>query len=145
MPAAISLTSLTPGVVDPTSTLVIKGTVTNTGLTPIENGAIRLLVHHSPLATRGLVAQWSNGGIDDAPPGFLAWFDVPERKTQDITVVFGHWAALGLKLRENLCALDSGCVWGNQLSALRLSADPMQRQLTQVDCAAPAPSAMVEE
>jgi bis(5'-nucleosyl)-tetraphosphatase (symmetrical) len=87
----------------------------------------------------------ANGGIDNAPAGYLAWFDVPERKTQDVTVVFGHWAALGLKLRDNLCALDSGCVWGNQLSAVRLSTDPVQRQLTQVGCGAPEPSAMVEE
>jgi len=87
----------------------------------------------------------ANGGTENAPAGYLPWFDVPERKTQDVTMVFGHWAALGLKLRENLCALDSGCVWGNQLSAVRLSADPAQRQLTQVNCGAPEPSAMTED
>ena len=63
--AGISLTSLAPAVMTPTDTLVIKGTVTNTGETPIQNGVIRLLVHHSPLSTRTLVAQWSNGAIDD--------------------------------------------------------------------------------
>jgi hypothetical protein len=63
--AGISLTSLAPAVMTPADTLVIKGTVTNTGETPIQNGVIRLLVHHSPLSTRTLVAQWSNGAIDD--------------------------------------------------------------------------------
>ncbi|MBW5803229.1 symmetrical bis(5'-nucleosyl)-tetraphosphatase [Burkholderia sp. COPS] len=78
----------------------------------------------------------ANGGPDSAPPGYLPWFDVPGRRTEDVTVVFGHWAALGLMLRENVVALDSGCVWGNQLSAVRLAADPAQRTVTQVQCEA---------
>ncbi|WP_201319880.1 symmetrical bis(5'-nucleosyl)-tetraphosphatase [Burkholderia sp. E168m30] len=78
----------------------------------------------------------ANGGPDSAPPGYLPWFDVPGRRTEDVTVVFGHWAALGLMLRDNLVALDSGCVWGNQLSAVRLAADPAQRTVTQVQCEA---------
>ncbi len=51
-----------------------------------------------------------------------------------MTVVFGHWAALGLMLRDNLVALDSGCVWGNRLSAVELSDDPAARRVTQVAC-----------
>ena len=78
----------------------------------------------------------ANGGPDSAPPGYLPWFDVPGRRTEDVTVVFGHWAALGLMVRENVVALDSGCVWGNQLSAVRLTADPAQRTVTQVQCEA---------
>lgn len=77
----------------------------------------------------------ANGGPDSAPDGYLPWFDAPERRTQDVTVIFGHWAALGLMLRDNLIGLDSGCVWGNYLSAVRLVADPAQRAITQVDCA----------
>ncbi|HDR8973923.1 symmetrical bis(5'-nucleosyl)-tetraphosphatase [Burkholderia vietnamiensis] len=76
----------------------------------------------------------ANGGPDSAPPGYLPWFDAPARRTENVTVVFGHWAALGLMLRDNLVALDSGCVWGNQLSAVRLTADPAQRTVTQVQC-----------
>lgn len=78
----------------------------------------------------------ANGGPDSAPLGYLPWFDVPGRRTEDVTVVFGHWAALGLMLRDNVVALDSGCVWGNQLSAVRLTADPAQRTVTQVQCEA---------
>ncbi len=62
---AIVLSSLTPSVVTPTSTLTIKGTVTNTGRTTVQNGIVRLDVHHSPLVSRALVADWGAGGIDD--------------------------------------------------------------------------------
>ncbi|KVM68218.1 bis(5'-nucleosyl)-tetraphosphatase (symmetrical) [Burkholderia ubonensis] len=78
----------------------------------------------------------TSGGPASAPPGYLPWFDVPGRRTEDVTVVFGHWAALGLMLRDNVIALDSGCVWGNQLSAVRLTADPAERTVTQVQCEA---------
>lgn len=77
----------------------------------------------------------SSGGPNSAPSGYIPWFDVPARKTAGITVVFGHWAALGLIMRDNLVGLDSGCVWGNQLSAVRLTHDPATRTVTQVDCA----------
>lgn len=76
----------------------------------------------------------SSGGLDSAPAGTMPWFDVPGRKTENITVVFGHWAALGLTLRKNLIGLDSGCVWGERLSAVQLESDPWQRVLTQVPC-----------
>ena len=76
----------------------------------------------------------ANGGPDAAPPGYAPWFDTPERRTSDVTVVFGHWAALGLMLRDNLIALDSGCVWGNRLSAVKLAANPSERTVVQVEC-----------
>lgn len=69
-------------------------------------------------------------GLDSAPPGYLPWFEVPQRCSADVTVVFGHWSALGLMLRPKLVALDSGCVWGGQLSAVRLH----DRALLQVEC-----------
>jgi len=75
-----------------------------------------------------------NGPPDTAPPGFLPWFDVPQRKTAGTIVVFGHWAALGLLLRDNLCGLDTGCVWGRQLTALQIEIDPSARRKTQVSC-----------
>ena len=69
-------------------------------------------------------------GPDKPPPGYMPWFDVPERLTQEIPIVFGHWSTLGLILRPNIIGLDTGCVWGGKLSALRLS----DRKLVQVDC-----------
>jgi bis(5'-nucleosyl)-tetraphosphatase (symmetrical) len=45
-------------------------------------------------------------------------------------VVFGHWSTLGLMLRPNLISLDTGCLWGGQLSAISLD----DRTVIQVDC-----------
>jgi bis(5'-nucleosyl)-tetraphosphatase (symmetrical) len=71
------------------------------------------------------------GTPDAAPSGFLPWFEVPGRKSaDDATVVFGHWAAMGLRIKENVLAIDSGCVYGRQLTATRLE----DRQLFQVSC-----------
>ena len=69
---------------------------------------------------------------DKGPEGssLLPWFDVPGRRTADVTVVFGHWSALGLVLRPNLVGLDSGCVWGGKLTAVCLD----DRTSLQVDC-----------
>ena len=69
-------------------------------------------------------------GAAAAAQGYLPWFDLPARRSTDVTVVFGHWSARGLILRANLIGLDSGCVWGGQLSAVRLS----DRALFQVPC-----------
>lgn len=55
-----------------------------------------------------------------APVGYMPWFDVPGRRSADVTVAFGHWSTLGLLNRPNVLALDTGCVWGGSLSALRL-------------------------
>lgn len=69
-------------------------------------------------------------GPEKPPAGYMPWFDVPERLTQETPIVFGHWSTLGLILRPNIIGLDTGCVWGGKLSALRLS----DRKLLQVDC-----------
>ena len=65
-----------------------------------------------------------------APPGTFAWFDHPERMTKDVPIVFGHWSTQGLLIRRDVIGLDSGCVWGGKLSALRLS----DRAIFQIDC-----------
>jgi bis(5'-nucleosyl)-tetraphosphatase (symmetrical) len=64
----------------------------------------------------------------------MPWYEVPGRRTQDVTVVFGHWAALGLMIRDDVICLDSGCVWGNKLSAMLLEEDPAKRVVVQVSC-----------
>ncbi len=58
-----------------------------------------------------------------APAGLVPWFDAPGRASDGARVVCGHWAALGLVVRPDLVALDSGCVWGRDLTALRLEDD----------------------
>jgi bis(5'-nucleosyl)-tetraphosphatase (symmetrical) len=54
------------------------------------------------------------------PPGYLPWFDVPGRASAELSIVFGHWAALGLHRQPGIYAMDGGCVWGGTLAALRL-------------------------
>ena len=51
---------------------------------------------------------------------WLPWFEVQSRRTQDVRVVFGHWSALGLVLRDDVVGLDTGCVWGGALTAFDL-------------------------
>ncbi len=55
-----------------------------------------------------------------APSGYLPWFAVPGRASAGTRIAFGHWAALGWTARENVWGLDTGCVWGRSLSALRI-------------------------
>lgn len=68
-----------------------------------------------------------------APTGFMPWFEVPGRRTAGITVAFGHWSTLKQPARSDVWALDSGCVWGGCLSAMRLSPDGLHERL-QVPC-----------
>lgn len=60
------------------------------------------------------------GEPEKAPPGFVPWFDVAGRRSTDHTIIFGHWSALGVVQRNKVIGLDSGCVWGRQLTAIRL-------------------------
>ncbi len=69
-------------------------------------------------------------GLDDMPPGYMPWYDVPDRASRDTALITGHWAALGLVVRPDMLALDTGCVWGRRLTALRLE----DRRIFQCDC-----------
>lgn len=60
------------------------------------------------------------GAPDTQPAPLLPWFDVAGRRTTDATVIFGHWSTLGLVVRNDLIALDTGCLWGGRLTAIRL-------------------------
>lgn len=70
------------------------------------------------------------GDPSNLPAGYMPWFDVPGRLSADAALVCGHWSALGLKITPGLLALDSGCLWGRQLSAVRLE----DRRTYQVSC-----------
>ncbi|SPA50726.1 Diadenosine tetraphosphatase (fragment) [Cupriavidus taiwanensis] len=82
----------------------------------------------------GVMDFKAKDGPGKAPEGFMPWFDVPGRRTEAVTVVCGHWSTLGLVMRPNLMALDTGCVWGGKLTAARLAHDPAERTVIQVDC-----------
>jgi bis(5'-nucleosyl)-tetraphosphatase (symmetrical) len=71
-------------------------------------------------------------GAGGAPEGYMPWFEVPGRRTAQQPVAFGHWSTLGLINRDDLLALDTGCVWGGHLTAVRLT--PEGREVVQVPC-----------
>jgi bis(5'-nucleosyl)-tetraphosphatase (symmetrical) len=73
------------------------------------------------------------GELENIPAGYLPWFDIPKRASRHATVIVGHWSALGLLLRKDVIALDTGCLWGGPMTAIRLE----DRQLFQVACKNP--------
>ena len=78
----------------------------------------------------GAMALGYKGEPDEAREGLTPWFDAPRRASRDHTVVCGHWSALGLEIRPDLLSLDSGCVWGRSLTAVRLE----DREVFSVAC-----------
>jgi bis(5'-nucleosyl)-tetraphosphatase (symmetrical) len=64
--------------------------------------------------------EFGHKGAPSGESGLIPWFDVPGRASRTTTVVFGHWSTLGLMIRPDAICLDTGCVWGRQLTALRL-------------------------
>lgn len=91
----------------------------------ITNAATRLRI----CSALGQMEFKFKGELQDIPAGFMPWFDVPHRATKDTQVIFGHWSALGLQQRNNIYALDTGCLWGGKLSAMNLET----KGITQVD------------
>jgi bis(5'-nucleosyl)-tetraphosphatase (symmetrical) len=72
-----------------------------------------------------------NQGIGTQPDKLMPWFEVPGRLNEDMKIIFGHWAALGHYRQENIYALDSGCVWGGKLTAMKIADEP---EFFQVNC-----------
>lgn len=72
-------------------------------------------------------------GAGATPPGHHTWFDVPGRASAADPIAFGHWSTLGRLDRPDLLSLDTGCVWGGALSAVRV--DGGRREWVQVSCA----------
>lgn len=92
----------------------------------ITNAMTRLRV----CSQEGVMDFEFKGELEDIPDGMVPWFDVDTRRSEDFPIIFGHWSALGLKQRPNLYALDTGCLWGGKLTAMRLE----DKQIFQVPC-----------
>ncbi len=73
----------------------------------------------------------NSGSLGSQPPNLLPWFEVPDRKSADICIIFGHWSTLGYYEGSNCYAIDTGCLWGGQLTALKLG-HPVER--ISIDC-----------
>ena len=68
----------------------------------------------------GAMVLGFKGEPGEASEAWTPWFDMPGRCSRDHAIVCGHWSAMGLRIRADLLALDSGCVWGRSLTAIRL-------------------------
>lgn len=82
----------------------------------------------------GVMDFESTESASAAPPGLMPWFDAPGRRTAGTVMAFGHWSTLGWLNRSDLLGLDTGCVWGGCLSAVRFGATLADRELLQVHC-----------
>lgn len=82
--------------------------------------ALQVLTRLRTCTREGVPCLDFSGPPGDAPPGCHPWFEAPGRKEKNVTVVFGHWAALGLYFGSRAIGLDTGAVWGNKLTAVRL-------------------------
>jgi bis(5'-nucleosyl)-tetraphosphatase (symmetrical) len=79
---------------------------------------------------KGVMRLRYKGDGSELPPGVVPWFTVPGRASRATPIIFGHWSALDLVLEPNVIGLDTGCLWGRKLSALRLE----NRRLFQFSC-----------
>lgn len=68
----------------------------------------------------GAMEQSHSGPPGSAGDDWMPWFDHPERRSRAVRVICGHWSTLGLLVRDDVCALDTGVVWGGKLTAIRL-------------------------
>ena len=83
-------------------------------------------------AADGTLDLKTKEGAGAAPEGCMPWFEVPGRLTAGQPVACGHWSTLGLVNRPELLAIDTGCVWGGSLTAVRV--DGGRREVIQVPC-----------
>lgn len=60
-------------------------------------------------------------------PGLLPWFELPNRRSHGANILFGHWASLGYHEHDGCIGLDTGCLWGNELTALCIEGGPKRR------------------
>jgi bis(5'-nucleosyl)-tetraphosphatase (symmetrical) len=82
--------------------------------------AVRALTRMRTLTQEGCDCPDFSGPPAEAPAGCRPWFDIAGRRSTGVTIVCGHWAALGLYRTDSVIHLDSGCVWGGSLTAVRL-------------------------
>ncbi|MEO8155686.1 MAG: symmetrical bis(5'-nucleosyl)-tetraphosphatase [Rhizobacter sp.] len=94
--------------------------------------AVNVLTRIRFCAANGTLDMKTKEGADGAPAGFYPWFEAPGRMTAGVPIAFGHWSTLGLINRADLLALDTGCVWGGQLTAVGLNDE--RREVIQVEC-----------
>jgi bis(5'-nucleosyl)-tetraphosphatase (symmetrical) len=77
----------------------------------------------------GRLKMKPKGPPGSQPAGLLPWYDLPGRASRDLNIIFGHWSTLGVPDVPGIHAVDSGCLWGGQLTALRIDTGPTRISL----------------
>jgi len=77
----------------------------------------------------GRLALPYKGSPGSQPKGIYPWFELADRRSRDQKIVFGHWSTLGERSDKGIFPLDTGCLWGGQLTALRLDGEPRWHRL----------------
>ena len=80
----------------------------------------------------GHMESGPSGPLGSQPKHLVPWFQLSDRRTKDLTIIFGHWSSLGIWQRDGVIALDTGCVWGRALTAVRV--DDGRREFFQTRC-----------
>ncbi len=83
---------------------------------------------------KGAIALNAKGAPGSQPEGMQPWFEIENRVSRNEPIIFGHWSTLALTNRQykNVYPLDTGCLWGGHLTALRIDAEPFQT--IQINC-----------
>lgn len=82
---------------------------------------------------RGKLALAEKGAPGSQKNGVMPWFEISNRASRHDRILFGHWSTLGYRRAGNVWALDSGCIWGGKLTALKLRKHKPPKPI-QVDC-----------
>lgn len=73
---------------------------------------------------QGELALKEKGSPDNLQEKHIPWFNVPQRKNKNMNIIFGHWSTMGNHHQPGIYALDTGCVWGGKLTAIKVATNP---------------------
>ncbi len=92
---------------------------------------VNALTRMRMIDSKGRIDFSHAGPPENAPSSLSPWFSAENAKWRSTRIVFGHWSALGLIVNEKIVSVDTGCVWGRQLTAVRLDKNST---VTDVQC-----------
>lgn len=75
----------------------------------------------------GNINLTEKGHPKDTDSSLIPWFEYPDRQNNNVDIVFGHWSTLGFCVKPGIYGIDTGCLWGGELSAIRLDGKEVYR------------------
>ncbi len=77
--------------------------------------------------SKGKPGYHAKNQVESQKPRLIPWFDAPDQKILDVRIIFGHWSAIGFLETDTVISLDTGCVWGGHLTAIKLKKNKTKR------------------